>query len=95
MVINMTMNRRLQIAGGEMLQATIWGDSEMSGEDWTGADCDYKAWACQIIHVITSGRGTLTARLNWSNPSNELGGGLQPISDASQPFDLTTAFVPR
>jgi hypothetical protein len=48
-VENLTMSRLRQIAAGETLQATIWGDSTVSGEDWTGANCDAKA--CQIVRM--------------------------------------------
>jgi hypothetical protein len=70
-VINITLKRRLSITAGETLNAVIWGDSELSGEDWTGANCDHKA--CVMTHVTTNSAGLLTARLKWNGHANDLG----------------------
>jgi hypothetical protein len=69
-VVNLPLARTMRIAAGETLAATIWGDSALSGEDWTGASCDHKA--CQMATVTAPTPGTLTARLQWDGPS-ELG----------------------
>jgi hypothetical protein len=69
--IDLTMHRRLWISAGESLHATIWGDSSLSGEDWTGASCDHRA--CVMVHVTTPSCGSLTTQLRWRAHENELG----------------------
>ena len=71
-VLDLTMSRELNVSAGQILTATIWGDSEISGEDWTGSGCDVHdskgihSNGCLLIPVATSGPGTLTARLSWN-----------------------------
>jgi hypothetical protein len=60
----------LTMAAGQTVQATIFGDSHLAGEDDTGARCDHKA--CLLIRV-TSPPGMLEARLRWASPNNALG----------------------
>jgi hypothetical protein len=55
------------------LHATIRGDSQTGGEDWTGANCDAENKPCELVRVKTPGRGTLTARLQWTDSDNRLG----------------------
>jgi hypothetical protein len=78
-VVNFTMTRRLDVDANQTLTATIWGDSEMSGEDDTGSNCDEHSSqgvhsnGCLLIPVHTGGSGTLTARLTWSGAGTEMG----------------------
>jgi hypothetical protein len=64
---------RLEVAAGGTLTATIWGDSALLGEDWTGANCDAEIKPCELVHVTTSRPGTLTVRMTWNGADNQLG----------------------
>src|SRR5882762_2035560 len=78
-LLTLTMTRRLDLAAGQTITTTIWGDSEMSGEDDTGSNCGehdlrgIHSNGCLLIPVGTGGPGTLTARLAWSGPGTEMG----------------------
>jgi len=78
-VLSLTMSPRLDISANQTLTATIWGDSELSGEDDTGSNCGehdsrgVHSNGCLAIPVTTGGAGTLTARLTWNATDTQMG----------------------
>jgi hypothetical protein len=78
-VLSLTMSPRLDINANQTLTATIWGDSELSGEDDTGSNCGehdsqgIHSNGCLGIPVTTGGFGRLTARLTWSGSDTQMG----------------------
>ena len=69
--LNLVLNRSLRITAGEPLAATIFGDSILAYEDETSGDCHDNG--CLLVRVAAPGRGTLTARLTWTNAATALG----------------------
>jgi hypothetical protein len=70
-VVNLTMTRRLEIAPGETIRATIWGDDVLDYEEFL--DRCHLPSVCRLIRVTTRDSGVLISQIRWSEATNRLG----------------------
>jgi hypothetical protein len=70
----------LNVDVGSTLNATVWGNSVIFGEDWTGSNCGehdsrgVHSNGCLLVNVHGPGTGRLTAQLRWeAGPGAEMG----------------------
>jgi hypothetical protein len=60
-VMNLTMRRRLEIAAGETIRATIWGDDVLDYEEFL--DRCHLPSVCRLIRVTTRDAGVLISQI--------------------------------
>jgi hypothetical protein len=70
-VLTLTMTRRLEIAAGETIRATIGGDDVLDYEEFL--DRCHLPSACRLIRVTTRDSGVLISRIRWSGATNRIG----------------------
>ena len=65
-VVNFPLRRKLALAAGGSLAATVWGDDAPTLDELT---CQF---GCVVVSMTSSAAGTLRSRLEWNDAINRL-----------------------